>query len=171
MTRRSRLVRRPGVVIETLVEGSGPALAILPSYGRDSGGDFDDIGARVARAGWTVLRPQLRGVAGSTGPMSGQTLHDPADDVAAVLRELAGGPAVLLGHAFGHALSRMTATDHPDLVRGVILAASQASQVPPYVASTPFIAGDPSRPEAERLAVLRRTFFAPGHEARPWLRG
>ena len=169
--RASQTVRRPGVKIETFVDGAGPALVILPSYGRDGGQDYDDITARLVRAGWLVLRPQPRGVAGSVGPMTGLTLHDLAEDVAATIRDLGAGSAVLLGHAFGHALSRMTATDHPGLVRGVILAASQASKVPPDVAGTPFIAGDPSRPEDERLAVLQRCFFAPGHDARPWLRG
>ena len=115
-------MRGAGVEIQTY----RPTLVILPSYGRDGADDFDDITARSASAGWRVLRPQPRGIAGCTGPMSGVTLHDMADDIAAVIRDLGGGRAVLLGHAFGHALSRMVATDHPDLVTAVILAASQA---------------------------------------------
>ena len=165
------MVRTAGVAIETYVDGDGPALVILPSYGRDGGEDFDDITARLVRAGWRVLRPQPRGIAGSKGPMAGVTLHDLADDIAAVIRTLGAGRAALLGHAFGQALSRMVATDHPDLVAAVVLAAAQASKVPPDVAKTPLIAGDLSRPEAERQDVLRRAFFAPGHDARPWLAG
>ena len=171
MARTGATIRRPGVEIETYVDGDGPALVILPSYGRDGGEDFDDITARTIRAGWQVLRPQPRGIAGSRGPMRGVTLHDLANDVAAVIEDLGGGRAVLLGQAFGHALSRMVATDHPDLVQAVVLAASQASKVPPEIAKTPLIAGDLDRPEAERLAVLRKAFFAPGHDARPWLAG
>ena len=165
------MVRNGAVAIDTYVDGDGPTLVILPSYGRDGGADFDDITAQAVRAGWRVLRPQPRGVAGSRGPMEGVTLHDLADDVAAVIRTLGGGRAVLLGHAFGHAVSRMVATDHPNLVTAVILAASQASKVPPDIASTPLLAGDLSRPEADRLEALRRAFFAPGHDARPWLAG
>ena len=171
MARTSEMVRTTGVEIETYIDGDGPALVILPSYGRDGGEDYDDITARTARAGWRVLRPQPRGIAGSRGPMTDVTLHDLADDVAAVIRSLGGGRAVLLGQAFGQALSRMVATDHPDLVVAVVLAASQASKVPPDIAGTPFIAGDLARPEAERLDALRRAFFAPGHDARPWLAG
>lgn len=171
MARTSAIVRRSGVEIETYVDGNGPTLVILPSYGRDGGEDYDDITARTAQAGWQVLRPQPRGVGGSKGPMAGVTLHDLADDVAAVIEDLGGGRAVLLGQAFGQALSRVVATDHPDLVEAVVLAASQASKVPPDIATTPFIAGDPTRSEAERLDVLRRAFFAPGHDARPWLAG
>ena len=144
---------------------------ILPSYGRDGGDDYDDIAKRIASSGWTVLRPQPRGIGGSQGPMTGLTLHDLADDVAAVIRALADGSAVLLGQAFGQALSRMVATDHPDLVKAVILAAGQASKVPSDIAGTPFIAGDLTRPDAERLAVLREAFFAPGHDAGIWLSG
>ena len=33
MARASAMVRRPGVEIETYVDGDGPALVILPSYG------------------------------------------------------------------------------------------------------------------------------------------
>ena len=174
MTRRTRkgaIVRRGSVEVETYLDGAGPALVILPSYGRDGGEDYDDITGQLVQAGWKVLRPQPRGVAGSKGPMTGVTLHDLADDVASVIREIGGGRAVLLGHAFGHALSRMVATDHPELVEAVILAASQASKVPEDIARAPFIAGDLAAPEAERLAALRKAFFAPDHDARIWLGG
>ena len=103
--------------------------------------------------------------------MTGVTLHDLADDVAAAVRAIDHGPAVLLGHAFGQALARMAASDHPELVQAVILAASQSSRVPPDIAETPFIVGDLGRPEAERLAALRKAFFAPGRDSRAWLSG
>ena len=45
---------------------------------------------------------QPRGCEGSTLPVGGHTLADLAGDVAAVLRHLDHGPAVLLGHAFGN---------------------------------------------------------------------
>ena len=47
-TRNKRLVHRPGVTINTFVDGIGPVLVILPSCGRDGGEDFDDITARLA---------------------------------------------------------------------------------------------------------------------------
>ena len=169
--RNSVFVRSTGIEIETYINGEGPALVVLPSYGRDGGEDFDNITKRVVQAGWKVLRPQPRGVGGSNGPMAGVTLHDLANDVAGVIRELGNGRAVLLGHAFGHILSRMVATDHPELVRAVILAASQASTVPEDIAKTPFIAGDLTTPEAERLAALQKAFFAPNHDAQIWLEG
>jgi pimeloyl-ACP methyl ester carboxylesterase len=169
--RRSVLVTEGPVTIETYVQGQGPAIVMLPSTGRDGGEDFDAVAARLAAAGFTVLRPQPRGIAGSTGPMEGVSLHGLGDDVALVIRRLGGGRAVIVGHAFGHFVARMTAVDHPAEVRGIVLAAAAAATYAPEIAATPRIAGDLTRPEAERLAALRLGFFAPGHDPHPWLEG
>ena len=169
--RTSRLVQGGNVTIETYIDGEGPAFVILPSYGRDSGADYDPFVARLVRAGWKVLRPQPRGIGCSKGPMAGVSLHDLANDVALCIRRLGHGPAVVLGHAFGHAVARMTTTDHPDLVKAVVLAAPQSVHVAEDIARTPLIAGDIAAPQAERLAALRKAFFAPGHDARLWLEG
>jgi pimeloyl-ACP methyl ester carboxylesterase len=159
------------VSIKTFVEGSGPAIVMLPSSGRDGGADFDVVAARLAAAGYTVLRPQPRGMLGSTGPMQGVSLHLLSDDVAAVIQRLGHGRAVIVGHAFGHFVARMVAVDHPDTVRGVVLAAAAASQWAPEIAATPLKAGDPTLPEPERLAALKLGFFAPGHDPAAWLQG
>src|SRR3984885_953444 len=125
-----KLVRYDNAVIETIVEGAGPAIVMLPSLGRDGLEDFDDVAARLATAGFSVLRPQPRGVAGSTGPMQGVNLHDFANDVAAVITQLGGGRAIVVGHAYGHFVARMTAVDHPARVRGVVLAAAASHSYP-----------------------------------------
>jgi pimeloyl-ACP methyl ester carboxylesterase len=167
----SEFVQRPGVNLEVYVEGRGPALIVLPSYGRDGGADFDRFASRVSTAGFLVLRPQPRGIAGSVGVMDGVTVHDLADDVAMVIRELRVGKAIVLGHAFGNGVARMLAVDHPSLVLGVILAAAQCSSVPPDIAKTPHQACDLAAPEETRLDALRRGFFAPTHDPRVWLEG
>ncbi|MGI4953035.1 MAG: alpha/beta fold hydrolase [Janthinobacterium lividum] len=160
-----------GVVIETFVEGKGPAIVMLPSTGRDGAADFDAVAARLAAYGFTVLRPQPRGAERSVGPMEGVSLHELAADVVLVIERLGQGRAVILGHAFGHFVARMAAVDSPARVRGVVLAAAAASSWAPEIAATPGIAGDLSRPDSERLAALRLGFFAPGHDPTPWLQG
>ncbi|WP_187278578.1 alpha/beta fold hydrolase [Methylobacterium sp. WL64] len=159
------------MAIETFIDGAGPPFVILSSYGRDGGTDYDDITGRLVEVGWQVLRPQPRGVAGSTGPMRELTLHDLADDVAMCLRALAEEPVVILGHAFGNVLARVVTTDHPELVRAVVLAAAEGSEVPPEIGKAPSIVSNPSEPEAERLATLRKAFFAPDHDPSVWLNG
>ena len=117
----------------------------------------------IAKEGFRVLRPEPRGIANSTGPMSGVTLHDLAADVAAIIEGEGKGPVVVVGHAYGHFVARTLATDRPDLVRGVVLAAASAGKVPagvhepsvsPEVREAIDKSGDLSLPEADRLRYL-----------------
>ena len=160
--------------IETITEGEGPPVVILPSRGRGAG-DYDELARGIARAGYRVLRPQPRGIGKSTGPMEGLTLHDLARDVAAVIAHdligHAGGPAVVVGHAFGNWVARMTAADHPKLVRGVAILAAAAKQYPAVLAEAVTQCADTSLSDAERLKYLQFAFFAPGHDASEWLEG
>ena len=58
MDRHSDIVTTGQVSIETYIDGTGPDLVILPSYGRDGGDDFDHFTTALAEAGYRVLRPQ-----------------------------------------------------------------------------------------------------------------
>ena len=90
----------------------------------------------LARRGLRVLRPQPRGIGKSTGPLADITLHDFARDVAEVIRQLGEGRAVVVGHAYGNWVARMTAVDHPSLVRCRIAAAA-SKQIPQTSACGP----------------------------------
>src|SRR5882672_7805668 len=160
---------------EVIAEGSGPLVVLLPSRGRDSE-DYDEVAWEIAKAGYRVLRPQPRGTCRSTGPMKGLTLHDFARDVAAVIAHAGGGPAVVAGHAFGNWVARMTAADHPRLVRGVAILAAASKSYPDFSGAQRLVeavkkAGDPALAETERLLHLRAAFFAPGHDPGEWLKG
>lgn len=169
--RTRRMVIHGGVRIEVIDEGSGPLVVMVPSAARDSE-DFDDVAAALAHAGMRVLRPQPRGMGQSSGPLDGLTLHDYAADVAAVIEHTSGDPAIVLGHAFGQWVARTLASDRPDLVRGVVLAAAAAKSIPPALREAQAKCIDMTLPDAERLAALRECFFAPGHEPPPsWLVG
>ena len=159
-----------GASIEVLVQGQGPALVLLPSRGRGAE-DFDDLAARLAQAGYRVLRPEPRGIGASTGPMTGITLHDLGNDMAAVIRNVARQPAVMVGHAFGNWVARTTGVDHPELVRGVVIVAAAAKQYPAGLSEHVDRSADLSLPDAERLKSIQYAFFAPGHDARVWLNG
>lgn len=155
--------------IEVIVEGAGASIVLLPSRGRDSE-DYDAVAQGLAQAGFRVLRPQPRGIGRSTGPLAGLTLHDFARDVAAVISHY-GSPAVIVGHAYGNWVARMTAVDHPGLVRGVVIAAAAAKSYPPELSVAVTRSGDTSLPREERLRYLRATFFAPGSDPSIWLGG
>src|SRR5713101_4578253 len=168
--RKREIVADKDVRIEVVSEGAGPLVVLLPSRGRDSE-DYDEFAAGIAKAGYRMLRPQPRGTGASTGPMNGLTLHDFARDVAAVIAHAGGGPAVVAGHAFGNWIARMTAADHPGLVRGVAILAAAAKTYPKALAEAVTRSADVTLPDSERLKYLSSTFFAPGHDASVWLKG
>ncbi len=128
-TEQHFMVDRGDVHIEVIAQGHGPVIVILPSLGRGAE-DYGVVADLLAREGFRVLRPQPRGVGKSIGPMANLTLHDFAADIAAVIEHEGKGPAVVVGHAYGHFVTRMLATDRPDLVRGAVLAAASAGKVP-----------------------------------------
>lgn len=166
------------VVIETIDQGSGPAIVILPSLGR-SANDYDVVAAFLLKDGWRVVRPQPRGIGNSKGPMTDLTLHDFAADVAMVMDQLSTGPAVIVGHAWGSQPARMLAVDRPDLVRGVVMAAASAGKLPPDSTEKPYGrnreaidgSGNMTLPEERRLEYLRQAFFAHGNDPHAWLSG
>jgi pimeloyl-ACP methyl ester carboxylesterase len=166
------IVTRGDTRIEVLSQGSGPLIVLLPSLGRGAE-DFDEIAVALATAHFRVLRPQPRGIGQSTGPLTGITLHDYADDVAAVIAQAKGGPAFVVGHAFGNRVARLLATVRPDLVRAVGLIAANVGRdpSPPDVRAAIKASADLSLPQAQRLAALQFAFFAPGNDAHPWLEG
>jgi len=129
------------------------------------------VADRFVAAGYRVLRPQPRGIGGSTGPMSGITLHDLADDQAAVIRTVAREPVVMVGHAFGNWVARSTGVDHPEWVRGVVIVAAAAKQYPKGLSEHVDRSAELSLPDAERLKSIQYAFFAPGNDARVWLGG
>jgi pimeloyl-ACP methyl ester carboxylesterase len=168
--RRTEMVRYNDIQIEVVFEGSGPAVVLLPSLARDSD-DYDEVAEGLAAAGFRVLRPKPRGIGRSAGPMTGISLHDLARDIAEVVKALGGGKAVVAGHAYGNWVARMTATDHPGLVRGVAIVAAAAKQYAPELSTAVTNAGNLSLSDDERLAALRFGFFAPGNDPTVWLKG
>ena len=168
---RSReMVTYGAVKIEVIAEGRGPLIVLLPSSTRDSE-DYDAVAERIAAAGFRVLRPQPRGMGKSSGPMEDLNLHALADDIAAVIRQQNAGPAILAGHAFGHYVARVTDMDHPQLVRGVVVAAAAARRFDPALRVSLTASANAALPDEERLKHLKIAFFAPGNDASEWLKG
>lgn len=175
-----QLIAAGAATIEVYADGAGPLVVLVPSLGR-GGDDLTAVTGELVARGLRVLRPQPRGTGRSTGPMTGLTYADWAADLAAVVAAEDAGPAVLVGHAAGGRYTRVCAADFPELVRGVVLAAAAADPPPPDqgaavaaqadLGADLLVAADPGRPVEERLAALRRAFFAPGHDPSAWLDG
>ena len=174
----SRMVSNGVARIEVLEQGRGPTVVLLSSLGRGAN-DYDKIAALLVEQGFRVLRPQPRGIGRSVGPMEGLTLHDYAADIAAVIEHEASGPAIVVGHTFGNWVARTLASDRPNLVRAVVLAAGSMTRAQPEsdaalrsgLREAMDKGSDLSLPEAQRLEYLRRAYFAPEHDPRIWLSG
>ena len=108
-----------------------------------------------------------RGAGASTGELDGLRMADLADDVARVIDHF-GGPAIVVGNAFGNRVARYLATSRPELVTAVALVCA-GGEVPPDPDAAAALAEflDESLSEAERLDAARRALFAPGHEVDP----
>ena len=164
------LIKSKGAQIEVLMRGRGPLIVMLPSGGRGAE-DFDDVARRLAAQSFRVACPQPRGIGRSTAPASGLTLHDFADDIAAVIKHEGSGPAVVVGHAYGNWVARMTATDHPGLVRGTVILAAGIKDYPKDIADAVVKCSQSGLSDEERLKYLRIAFFAPGNDPSVWLGG
>jgi pimeloyl-ACP methyl ester carboxylesterase len=162
------VVEGPAGPLETHVYGAGPAVVLIASLGRGAE-DFADLAARLAAAGFCALALEPRGVGASTSPLVDVTMAGLADDVAAVIRALADGPATVAGHAFGNRVARMVATTHGDLVESVVLLACGGLVPPaPEVTTAMVSVFDARLDPVARLDAIARAFFAPGHDPSPW---
>lgn len=105
--------------------GAGRPLVLLHGGFLDRGMWDDQIPVLSSR--YRVLAPDARGhgrSANATAPFR----H--TDDVAALLRHLKTGPAVLVGVSMGAATAVDTALEHPDLVSAVVVTGGGTSE--PY---------------------------------------
>lgn len=151
--------------------GTGPLVVMIASLGR-GGSDFDDLGARLAAAGYRAVALDPRGIGASTGPAAAD-MRDYARDVAESVRRLApDGRAVLIGHAFGNRVARATAAFHPEAVSSLILLASGGQvPIPPPAAKALRDVFDTSLSPAAHIAAVKMAFFAPGNDPEVWRDG
>lgn len=168
---REQFITNGKASIQVTVRGRDASIVCIPSFGR-SVHDFDDLSQRLAKAGYQIILPEPRGIGSSASSLEGITVHDLASDIAAVIRAFGGGPVVVIGHAFGNQLARVVATDHPELVKQVILLAAgglvPASEKTRETFNRVF---DAKLPDNERLLAIGAAFFAPGHDPKVWLDG
>jgi hypothetical protein len=99
----TRTARNGEAVIEYQIDGKGPAVLMIASLGRPAS-DFDELSGSLVAAGYSTIRPQPRGIGGSTGPMNGLSLSDLAADAMAAADD---GLIIVIGHDFGQRVARM----------------------------------------------------------------
>lgn len=113
--------------------GSGPLVVLLHSGFADHTVWSAQMPVLAER--FHVVALDLRGHGGSA---NASRPFRPADDVAALVRHLDRGPAVLVGVSFGASVAVETALEHPRAVRAVAISGGGVTAPPPV-----HDAGDP----------------------------
>ena len=169
--RRLVEVEGPQGPIQVQATGQGPPVVLLPSLGRGAD-DFADLADRLAEAGYLALAPEPRGWRGTSAGLGHLSLCHLADDVAAVVRQLADEPATIVGHDFGGQVARVVAHRHPSLVRTLVLLATPGPVAPRAEPGTAhrrtFV---PELSTEEHLEAVALAFFAPGNDPVVWVDG
>jgi pimeloyl-ACP methyl ester carboxylesterase len=149
----TRVFRRRGAALRTLVGGEGPPLVLVHGYA-GAASNFSVLAPLLAER-HRVLVPDLPGHGGSAPLPALPTLAGYADSVAAVLEHERAGPAAIVGHSMGGVVALRLAARRPDLVSAVVLAAaagistaSRAAEI--FLTTTSFL-----KP-ARRIARFRR---------------
>ena len=125
----SHLVHVGDTTVEYFSVGKGETVVLLPG-GSLSVNYLADLARSLDASGYRAVRINPRGAGASTGKAEGVTMQTLADDVAGVIKQLDAGPVWVAGHAFGNRVARMLASDHPELVKGVILLAAGGKVAP-----------------------------------------
>jgi magnesium chelatase accessory protein len=105
-----------GVRLRTFSGGEGPPILLLHGFG-GAAWNYSELAPLLA--GRRLVIPDLPGHGGSP-PLLAPSIAGFADAVAALLDE----PAGVFGHSMGGAVALRLAERHPELVRGLVLAAS-----------------------------------------------
>jgi pimeloyl-ACP methyl ester carboxylesterase len=109
-------------------DGAGkPVLVLVHAF--PLGSQMWEPQFRGAFHGWRILAPDLRGFGGSTDERAegvDPTIDDYAEDVAGLIREVAGGPVVLGGLSLGGYTAFAVMRRTPALVRALILVDTRA---------------------------------------------
>ena len=114
----SRRVDTDRIVLNVRESGTGPLMLFFHGITSNSA-VFAPLMAQLSDRFTTVAVDQ-RGHGLSDKPESGYEANDYADDIASLIRTLARGPAILVGHSLGARNSVTAAARNPELVRSVI---------------------------------------------------
>ena len=102
-------------------QGAGPVVLLAPAMGTTRA-TFRHLAPLLLRAGYRVVTTDYRGLGESDTGWAEYSSAVTADDLAALIRHLDAGPVLLYSNSYTSASSVHLAADHPELLRGAVLA-------------------------------------------------
>jgi pimeloyl-ACP methyl ester carboxylesterase len=127
------------------VAGKGPLVICVPSLG-DVRAEYRSLVPAIVEAGYRVAVMDVRGHGETSTQWEDFSVAGVGEDILALIRELGGGPAAIVGTSMGGGAAIWAAVEAPELIREMILI-------------NPFVDGDGNRLLVALLSILL---------ARPW---
>lgn len=114
-----------GTTFVRTVDGPPGAPTVLLLHGWIASGGLNWFNAFTPLSQrYTVLAPDMRGHGRGIRTRGRFRLADCADDMAALLRQVDAGPAIVVGYSMGGPIAQLLWRRHPDLVSGLVLCAT-----------------------------------------------
>lgn len=111
------------------VSGEGPLVVCVPGMG-DLRSVYRFLVPVLVQAGHRVVTMDLRGHGDSDATFDAYDDVAAGTDILALIRELGGGPAVVIGNSMGAGAAAWAAAEEPGLVAGLVLVGPFVRQVP-----------------------------------------
>ncbi|MBK9926742.1 MAG: alpha/beta hydrolase [Anaerolineales bacterium] len=102
------------------VTGEGQLVVCVPSLG-DVRSEYRFLVPELVKAGYRVVTMDVRGHGETSTGWDDYSVVGIGDDILALIRELGGEPAVIVGASVGGGAAIWSAVEAPDLVKGMIL--------------------------------------------------
>jgi 3-oxoadipate enol-lactonase len=118
-----------GITLHYDQQGAGPDLVLIPGLGASVHAWYAQLRGLSPVMRVTAVDP--RGHGGSAKPPGPYTMRLLAEDVAALMRSLGIGPAVVAGSSMAAMVAVELTAAHPELVRGLVLVGGFAKLGPP----------------------------------------
>jgi pimeloyl-ACP methyl ester carboxylesterase len=161
-------VERAGVRLAYDLRGSGPLVALVQGLGLP-GKMWLGLPGGLARRGYSVVTPDCRGTGSSDVPLPPYTMAALAADLAAVIDAVDRGPALVVAVSMGGMVAQRLALNHPERVRGLVLAATTCGLPHGRLPSPLFpLLVLRSLVDDDAIPAIRRLMLAPGRfDAQP----
>jgi pimeloyl-ACP methyl ester carboxylesterase len=101
-------------------EGEGPLVICIPSLG-DMREEYRFIGPKLVKAGFRVIKMDLRGVGESSLGWDDYSLIGVGKDILALIHDLDASPAVVMGTSLAAGAGILAAVEDPSMVSSLIL--------------------------------------------------
>ncbi len=99
--------------------GDGPLALLVPGAG-DVRSEHRYLAEQLSAKGYRVVTMDLRGHGESSPDWPAYGMAETAADLVALIRHLDAGPATIIANSFAPAAALWAASDHPDLIAGIV---------------------------------------------------